>query len=145
MRRHRIWTDDIEAEAVRLRAQGKSYREIGEELGIGAQIVLNHIGLKAQRKKGCARVGKYAVGDRVVYRANEYGNSDIDGWEGTVIFVDGTACPYTVRFDAAWLGGLTEDRTGNANANSMRCWFCREENLSLAGAMRPQKSKNTTA
>ncbi|MBR0443662.1 MAG: hypothetical protein IIX15_04910 [Clostridia bacterium] len=128
------WTPAMEAKAAELRAMGWTFAAIGEELGVSYQSVINHIGAAAMRKKNSARsAGRFAVGDRVVYRANEYGNSDIDGWEGVVIFVDGTACPYTVRFDEAWLGGMSEERLGNRERNSMRCWFCREENLSLVG------------
>lgn len=124
------WTDDLLKEAVRLRLLGRSLKMIAEELGVSYQSVINHIGAAAMRKKNSARsAGRFAVGDRVIYRANEYGNSDIDGWEGVVIFVDGTACPYTVRFDEAWLGGMTEERLGNKEANSGRCWFCKECNL----------------
>lgn len=139
------WTDDLLKEAVRLRLLGRSLKMIAEELGVSYQSVINHIGAAAQRNKSDGRGGKFKVGDRVVYHPRVFGNADIDGWEGVVIFVDGTHCPYTVRFDAAWIGGMTEQRVGHIARNSMRCWFCREENLSLAKAAQPQKSKNTTA
>lgn len=123
------WTPAMEAKAEKLRAMGWTFAAIGEELGVSATLVRTHMGLAAQRSKSNGRGGKFRIGDRVVYRANEYGNSDIDGWEGVVIFVDGTACPYTVRFDEAWIGGMTEQRVGNIAKNSGRCWFAKECNL----------------
>ena len=84
---------------------------------------------------------KFAIGDRVRYRAVEFGNSDIDGWEGTIIYIDDTPCPYTVRFNTPWLGGMGEERTGNAKANSMRCWFARECNLEAAEMSQSVKKK----
>lgn len=71
----------------------------------------------------------FAVGDRVIYHPNVYGNTELDGCAGTIIYVDGTACPYTVRFDEPYPAGVTEERVGAARENSLRCWFCRKENL----------------
>ena len=139
------WTPALEDKATQLRVLGWTFAAIGEELGVSATLVRTHMGLAAQRSKSNGRGGKFRVGDRVVYHPRVFGNTDIDGWEGVVIFVDSTHCPYTVRFDEAWIGGMTEQRVGHIARNSMRCWFCREENLSLVGAMWPQKSKNTTA
>ena len=122
------WTDEMDAEARRLRERGKRLREIALVLGVSETLV----GAKLRQKapaKGTA--GAFSVEDRVVYHANVCGNTDIDCWEGTVIYVDGTVCPYTVRFEQSWVGGMTEERLSDTRESFMRCWFCREENLSL--------------
>ena len=72
---------------------------------------------------------QFKVGDRVMYRAVEYGNSDLDGLAGTVIYVDNTRCPYTVEFDD-WedpTNGITDHRV--PNRKQYGGWFCRPENL----------------
>ena len=135
------WTPALEDKAMQLRVLGWTFAAIGEELGVSATLVRTHMGLAAQRKKSSGQARKYAIGDRVIYRAREFGNTDIDGWEGIVIFVDGTACPYTVRFDEAWIGGLTELRVGSLAKNSMRCWFAKECNLEAAESSCPNLQK----
>jgi hypothetical protein len=117
----------MDAEARHLRQRGKRLREIAVSLGVSETLV----GCKLRQKapaKGTA--GAFSVGDRVIYHANVYGNADIDGWIGEVIYVDGTHCPYTVRFEQSWVGGMTEERLSDTRESFMRCWFCREENLS---------------
>ena len=122
------WTDEMDAEARRLREGGKRLREIALVLGVSETLVGRKLWQKAPVKSS-ARA--FAVGDRVIYHASVYGNTDIDGWEGVVIYVDGTHCPYTVRFEQSWVVGMTEERLSDTRASFMRCWFCREENLSL--------------
>lgn len=121
------WTDEMDAEARRLRESGKKLGEIASMIGVSETLV----GRKLRQKTAAeSKATAFAVGDRVMYHANVYGNADIDGWIGEVIYVDGTHCPYTVRFDEAWVGGMTEERLTDTRENFMRCWFCREENLS---------------
>ena len=84
---------------------------------------------------------KFRVGDRVVYRAVDSGNTDLDGWAGTVIYVDGTQAPYTVRFDEYYHGGITDERCPPRGGVRRAAaggddWFCREENLSPLGVRR---------
>ena len=72
---------------------------------------------------------QFKVGDRVMYKAVECGNGDLDGLTGTVIYVDGTRCPYTVEFDN-WTdphNGITDHRA--KNRKQYGGWFCRPENL----------------
>lgn len=72
---------------------------------------------------------KFKVGDRVVYHPVCYGNDDLDGWTGTIVYVDNTRLPYTMRLDDAYGGGMTDKRFSTTEDNINRCWFCREENL----------------
>ena len=74
---------------------------------------------------------KFKVGDRVVYRAGSYGDGFLNGETGTVIFVDGTRCPYTVEFDRPIQDGVTDMRAEKFGINPMplRGRFCAEENL----------------
>lgn len=81
---------------------------------------------------------KFKIGDRVAYRAVDSGNTDLDGWVGTVVYVDGTSAPYTVRFDNFYRGGIIDGRCpvrGGVRpvANGGYDWFCREENLTPLG------------
>ena len=128
-------------EALRLRGEGKTYREVAEVLGCSDALVVSHIGEAARRRRAHRRdkTERFAVGDRVVYHPNVYGNADIDGWVGTIIYIDDTAIPYTVRFDVAWCGGMSEERVAAKDSTSMRCWYCREENLEAV--VPPQKKK----
>lgn len=74
---------------------------------------------------------KFRVGDRVIYHAKNYGDGFLNGKHGTVIYVDGTRCPYTVEFDDAIEEGLTDNRVLKVGIIPRR-WqsrFCREENL----------------
>jgi hypothetical protein len=137
------WTDEVEREALRLRGEGKTYREIAEVLGCSSALVTSHIGETAMRRRANRRdkTERFAVGDRVVYHPNTYGNADIDGWVGTIIYIDHTAIPYTVRFDVAWCGGMSEERVAARDSTSMRCWYCREENLEAVGDGRDVKKK----
>lgn len=83
-------------------------------------------------KKQSARDG-FSIGDRVVYHPLRYGNVDIDGREGTVIYIDGTECPYTVLFDEPFAGGLGESRSHLPTDKTLgRCYFAKAENLSKA-------------
>lgn len=74
---------------------------------------------------------KFAVGDRVVYRAGMYGDGFLNGEHGTVIFVDGTRCPYTVEFDRQIQDGVTDNRALKLGINPrpFGARFCAEENL----------------
>lgn len=78
---------------------------------------------------------KFKVGDRVVYNAREAGCGWMNGMRGTVVFVDGTRCPYTVEFDDKLPGGLTDERvkTKRYVPVSGRHWFCQEANLEREG------------
>jgi DNA-binding CsgD family transcriptional regulator/uncharacterized coiled-coil protein SlyX len=138
------WTDEVEREALRLRGEGKTYREIAEVLGCSSALVTSHIGETAMRRRANRRdkTERFAVGDRVVYHPNTYGNADIDGWVGTIIYIDHTDIPYTVRFDVAWCGGMSEERVAARDSTSMRCWYCREENLEAVGDGRDVKKKD---
>lgn len=76
---------------------------------------------------------KFKVGDRVMYKAIECGNGDLDGLTGTVIYVDGTRCPYTVEFDD-WsdvMNAVTDYRARKYGIEPQpyHGWFCRPENL----------------
>jgi hypothetical protein len=87
---------------------------------------------------------KFKIGDRVAYRAVDSGNTDLDGWVGTVVYVDGTLAPYTVRFDQFYRDGITDGRCparGGVRqpASGGHDWFCREENLSPLGVRKRVK------
>lgn len=88
-----------------------------------------------------AKEHKFKVGDRVVYRANVYGDGWLSGMEGTVIYVDNTCCPYTVEFDVPLADGVTDNRAITEDFKP-RMWhgrFCREENLEPARKRRTKK------
>lgn len=70
----------------------------------------------------------FKTGDRVRYQVSPdgCGNADLDGCVGTVVYVDGTACPYTVVLDELYTESVTEVRTERALYN---CWWCRAVNL----------------
>ena len=82
---------------------------------------------------------KYKVGDRVVYRAVESGNTDLDGRVGTVVGIDGTAAPYTVRFDEPYVDAVRDERFGGSAVERWHDWWCKEENLSSIGVRIPVK------
>lgn len=48
----------------------------------------------------------YNIGDKVRYRKDDTGNPDIDGWIGTVIYVDTRT--YTVEFPQEIFDGVTD-------------------------------------
>lgn len=77
---------------------------------------------------------QFKVVDRVIYHPLRHGNEDLEGWTGTVVYVDDTDCPYTVRFDDTFMDGLTDRRFSTKEQDRDRCWFCREENLELMSA-----------
>lgn len=85
---------------------------------------------------------KYKVGDRVVYRAVESGNTDLDGRCGTVVLVDSTAAPYTVRFDEPYVDAVRDMRCGGSTTERWHDWWCKEENLSPIGVRRKPVKKN---
>lgn len=75
----------------------------------------------------------YKVGDRVVYNAVNFGNTDLNGKTGTIIYVDNTGAPYTVQFDD-WEdvhNGILDLRAEKHGAHypTFSQWFCKEENL----------------
>lgn len=74
---------------------------------------------------------KFAVGDRVVYRPKRTGNGWLDGWHGTVIYVDTQGACYTVEFDRPFYEGVTDYRARDIGIEPkvIRGWFCLEENL----------------
>lgn len=74
---------------------------------------------------------KFAVGDRVVYRPKRTGNGWLDGWHGTVIYVDTQGACYTVEFDRPFYEGVTDYRARDIGIETKvnRGWFCLEENL----------------
>lgn len=74
---------------------------------------------------------KFAVGDRVVYRPKRTGNGWLDGWHGTVIYVDTQGACYTVEFDRPLYEGVTDYRARDIGIEPKvnRGWFCLEENL----------------
>lgn len=74
---------------------------------------------------------KFAVGDRVVYRPKRTGNGWLDGWHGTVIYVDTQGACYTVEFDRPFYEGATDYRARDIGIEPKvnRGWFCLEENL----------------
>ena len=82
---------------------------------------------------------KFKVGDRVVYRAVESGNTDLDGRCGTVVLVDSTAAPYTVRFDEPYVDAVRDERFGGSTTERWHDWWCKEENLSPIGVRIPVK------
>lgn len=87
---------------------------------------------------------KFKIGDRVAYRAVDSGNTDLDGWVGTVVYVDSTSAPYTVRFDNFYRDGITDGRCparGGVRqpASGGHDWFCREENLTPLGVRKRVK------
>ena len=76
---------------------------------------------------------KFKVGDRVIYHANLWGNGDLNGRVGTVIYVDNTRCPYTVEFNG-WVdvvNAVTDYRAREHGIEPKQYhgWFCRPENL----------------
>ena len=146
MPKHKVysrWTDEMEAEACRLHRQGQSYAKIAVALGVSSTLVGKHMRAHTHRAAIGHAGRRFSVGDRVVYHANVYGNTELDGCTGEIIFIDGTECPYTVRFDEPYLAGVTEERVGNVRDNSMRCWFCREENLSLVEKVKTKEHNRT--
>lgn len=85
------------------------------------------------RKREAVKKHKFKVGDRVVYNAVEFGNTDLDGKIGTIVYVDSTAAPYTVSFDD-WrdeYNGVHDLRAekGGAKYPPFTQWFCAEQNL----------------
>ena len=72
---------------------------------------------------------RFHVGDRVKYRANGTGNSDLNGMIGTVIYVDSR--DYTVEFGSEIYDGITDYRAREIGIEPKfeRGWFCREEHL----------------
>lgn len=74
---------------------------------------------------------KYKIGDRVVYRPKRTGNGWLDGWHGTVIYVDTQSACYTVEFDKPFYEGVTDYRARDIGIEPKvnRGWFCLEENL----------------
>lgn len=74
---------------------------------------------------------KFAVGDRVVYRPKRTGNGWLDGWHGTVIYVDTQGACYTVEFDRPFYEGVTDYRARDIGIEPkvIRGWFCLQENL----------------
>ena len=83
---------------------------------------------------------KYKVGGRVVYRANETGNTELNGEVGTVIGIDSTEAPYTVRFDNSIYGMGTDERFYKVGQPRGHDWFCKEEHLSPVGVRRPVRN-----
>lgn len=79
---------------------------------------------------GACEPRKFAVGDRVVYHVTSTGNADLDGKEGTVIYVDSR--DYTVEFDCSVYDGVTDYRAREIGIEPRfeSGWFCREEHLS---------------
>ena len=76
---------------------------------------------------------KFKVGDRVIYYADTWGNGDLNGRVGTVIYVDNTRCPYTVEFNG-WVdvvNAVTDYRAREHGIEPKQYhgWFCRPENL----------------
>ena len=59
---------------------------------------------------GEAGMSKYKIGDRVIYHPIRNGNEDLEGWTGTVVYVDNTKVPYTIRLDHPYIDGLTDAR-----------------------------------
>lgn len=74
---------------------------------------------------------KYQIGDRVVYRPKRTGNGWLDGWHGTVIYVDTQGACYTVEFDRPFYEGVTDYRARDIGIEPkvIRGWFCLQENL----------------
>lgn len=72
---------------------------------------------------------KYNIGDKVRYHTDGTGNPDIDGWVGTVIYVD--TRDYTVEFPREIHNGATDYRARDIGIEPKfeRGWFCREEHL----------------
>lgn len=72
---------------------------------------------------------KYNIGDMVRYHIDDTGNPDIDGWVGTVIYVD--TRDYTVEFPREIYDGVTDYRARDIGIEPKigRGWFCREEHL----------------
>ncbi len=75
------------------------------------------------------RENVFRLGDRVRYRLAPDGRGcvDIDGAEGTVVYIDKSACPYTVRLDRYYMGAVPEERAGHYSIPN--CWFCAVEHL----------------
>lgn len=80
-------------------------------------------------------MSKFKVGDKVLYRAVHGGCVDLDGWCGTVVYVDDTEAPYTVRFDHSHPDAVTDGRAPKMikEGDQSKCydWFCKEEHLCL--------------
>lgn len=72
---------------------------------------------------------KYNIGDKVRYRTDGTGNPAINGWVGTVIYVD--TRDYTVEFPREIYDGATDYRARDIGIEPKfeRGWFCREEHL----------------
>lgn len=72
---------------------------------------------------------KYKIGDRVVYHAVHFGNSELDGRTGTIVMIDDTGCPYTVRLDEPYAFSVRDTRIKGYTKNHGRLWWCQEANL----------------
>ena len=74
---------------------------------------------------------RFLVGDRVVYRRRVGGGAALEGLHGQVIYRDSTEAPYTVEFDEAIDGGITDERAIEHGIlpRAERGWFCQEANL----------------
>ena len=74
----------------------------------------------------------YNIGDKVRYRKDDTGNPDIDGWVGTVIYVDTRT--YTVEFPQEIFDGVTDYRARDIGIEPKQGhgWWCREEHLEKA-------------
>lgn len=73
---------------------------------------------------------KFKVGDRVIYEVKQLGNAELNGRCGTVVMVDNTGCPYTVKFDKPYGFSVYDERVPKQYRD--RLWWCKQENLSLA-------------
>lgn len=71
---------------------------------------------------------KFKIGDRVVYHPVHFGNSELDGRTGTIVMIDNTRCPYTVRLDEPYAFSVRDTRI-KGNKNHDRLWWCQEANL----------------
>lgn len=72
----------------------------------------------------------FKVGDKVIYEVKQLGNAELNGQRGTVVMVDNTGCPYTVKFDKPYGFSVYDERVPKKYRD--RLWWCKEENLSLA-------------
>ena len=70
------------------------------------------------------RSERIKIGDRVVYHSGEHtGYNCLDGWLGTVVGIDNSIVPYTVRFDIPFYEALDGDIEGRPG-NKWCCMAC---------------------
>lgn len=79
------------------------------------------------------RRNAFKVGDWVWYiiPPGGIGNSALEGRTGTVVYIDGSRAPITIRLDESYIDAVSECRLvlNERRRVILNCWFCKAENL----------------